>query len=232
VVPCIPLLRDALVQQLRSLPRPAAAAEATLLDVGCGSGAFLHLARSAGWSVQGIDFDGVAVAAARSLGLDVRQGGLELLQAVEPESFAWITLSHVLEHVHDPVTWLQALHRLVRPGGTLWLQTPNIGSLGHARYGAHWRGLEPPRHLALWTLASLRQALRQAGFRSVRPLRTPVLTAMEVYASSEALRRGIDYAGFMALPRAQQRPLAALWPALRQHASLRRAEFLTVLATR
>nr|WP_236599834.1 class I SAM-dependent methyltransferase [Ramlibacter alkalitolerans] len=232
VVPCIPLLRDALVQQLRSLPLLPAGAQARLLDVGCGSGDFLQLARSAGWSVHGIDFDGVAVANARERGLEVRQGGLELLQATEAESFAWVTLSHVLEHVHDPVSWLQALHRLVRPGGTLWLQTPNIASLGHARYGAHWRGLEPPRHLTLWTLPTLRKALEQAGFRSVQALRTPVLTAMEVYASSEALRRGIDYAGFMALPRKQQRPLGALWPALRQHRSLARAEFLTVLARR
>lgn len=229
-VPCIPFLRDALVQQFRSLPR--AAPGARLLDVGCGNGAFLELARAAGWSVQGMDFDGEAVAAARSVGLDVRQGGLELLEAEQPGSFARVTLSHVLEHVHDPVHWLRALHRVIQPGGTLWLQTPNIASLGHARYGADWRGLEPPRHLTLWTLDTLRQVLRQVGFRSVEALKTPVVTAMEVYANSEALRAGKDYAAFAASPASQQRHPRHLWPALRQHASVQRAEFLTVIATR
>ena len=232
LVPCIPLLRDALAQQLRSLPRYPGERSARVLDVGCGNGAFLQLARSAGWSVHGIDFDPIAVATARNCGLDVRQGGLELLQAAEPESFAWISLSHVLEHVHEPVAWLHALHRLVRPGGTLWLQTPNIGSLGHARYAENWRDLDPPRHLTLWTPDTLSQTMKQVGFRSVRALRTPVLTAMEVYANSEALRRGMDYAGFMALPGAQQRHMRHLWLALRQHWSVRRSEFHTLIATR
>jgi 2-polyprenyl-3-methyl-5-hydroxy-6-metoxy-1,4-benzoquinol methylase len=232
LVPCIPPLRDALVQQMRSLPRQPGRAGARLLDVGCGNGAFLQLARSAGWSVQGTDFDGVAVATARSRGLDVRQGGLEVLQAAESGSFDWASLSHVLEHVHDPMAWLKELHRLLRQGGTLWLQTPNIGSVGHARYHENWRGLEPPRHLTLWTLDRLCQTLRQIGFRSARPLRTPILTAMELYASSEALQSGLDYAAFMALPQARRRRLRHVWPALRQYWSLRGSEFHTLIAAK
>lgn len=230
LVPWIPFLRGALVQQFRSLP--AAMPGARLLDVGCGNGAFMQLARAAGWSVQGMDFDAEAVAAARSVGLDVQQGGLELLEAQGPGSFDFVTLSHVLEHVHDPVAWLRALHRVVRPDGTLWLQTPNIASIGHARYGADWRGLEPPRHLTLWTLQTLRRVLHEVGFRSVQALKTPVVTAMEVYANSEALRHGMDYAAFAALPASRQRHPRHLLPALRQHASVLRGEFLTVMATR
>jgi 2-polyprenyl-3-methyl-5-hydroxy-6-metoxy-1,4-benzoquinol methylase len=231
LVPCIPLLRDALVQQLRSLPAHPGT-NTRLLDVGCGNGAFLQLARSAGWSVQGIDFDAAAVATARSAGLDVEQGGLELLQAAPPDSFAWASLSHVLEHVHEPLRWLQALHRVIEPGGTLWLQTPNIDSLGHARYAADWRGLEPPRHLTLWTPATLRETMKRAGFRSVQALPTPVLTAMEVYAQSEALVRGMDHAAFMAQPAARRRPMRHLWPAMLQRWLPRRSEFHTLVARR
>lgn len=232
VVPFIPLLRDAIVQQMRSLPPRPTRPGARLLDVGCGSGDFLELARSAGWSVQGCDFDPMAVATAQRRGLDVRQGGLEILQAAAPDSFDWVTLSHVLEHVHEQHLWLQQLHRVLRPGGGLWLQTPNVDSIGHARYRENWRGLEPPRHLALWTFETLRDTLRQVGFRSVRPLPTAVVTAMEVYASSEALSAGLDDAAFGRWPRARQRPLRSLWPALRQHWSTRRSEFHTVLAVK
>jgi 2-polyprenyl-3-methyl-5-hydroxy-6-metoxy-1,4-benzoquinol methylase len=232
IVPCIPFLRGALVQQACNLPGPPERPDARLLDVGCGNGAFLQLARSAGWSVQGIDFDAVALAVARRSGLDVREGGLEVLQATAPASFGWVNLSHVLEHVHDPVTWLQALHRVTEPGGTLSLQTPNIESIGHGRYAENWRDLDPPRHLTLWTLDTLRQTLKQAGFRQVRALRTPVFTAMEVYATSEGLQRGMDYQACAALPGSQRRRMRYLWPALRQYWSLRRSEFLTLLATR
>jgi 2-polyprenyl-3-methyl-5-hydroxy-6-metoxy-1,4-benzoquinol methylase len=231
LVPMIPFLRDALVLQMRSLPR-VPRENARLLDVGCGNGAFLQLARSAGWSVQGTDFDAVAVAAARACGLDIRQGGIELLQAAESGSFAWISFSHVLEHVHAPVAWLRELHRLLEPGGTLWLQTPNIRSLGHARYGSNWRGLEPPRHLTLWTLDTLRRTLREVGFRTVRPLPTPVLIGMDLCASSEALRDGVDHAGFSASPAARRRRMRHLGPALLQHACVRRSEFHTLIATR
>jgi 2-polyprenyl-3-methyl-5-hydroxy-6-metoxy-1,4-benzoquinol methylase len=232
VVPCMPPLRDALVQQMRSLPRLPANVQGRLLDVGCGSGEFLQLATSAGWSVQGSDFDGAAVATARRRGLDVRQGGLEVLHAIESESVDWTSLSHVLEHVHDQVSWLQQVHRVLRPGGTLWLQTPNVASLGHARYRENWRGLEPPRHLALWTFETLCKTLQDVGFRSMRALPTPMITAMELYANSEALQRGLDHAGFMALPRSRQRRLKDIWPALWQHWFAQRGEFLTVTAVR
>lgn len=232
LVPCIPLLRDTLHQQFRSLPKRSSKPSGKLLDVGCGNGAYLQLAQSAGWVVQGLDFDHLAVAAARHSGLEVQQGGLAQLEEIAPASFDRVTLSHVLEHVHDPVSWLQALKRVLVPGGTLWLQTPNIDSLGHARFNQDWRDLDPPRHLTLWTYACLRQKLAEAGFREIRRLRTPTSTAMEVYASSEGISHGMDYATFAALPGRKQRPLRHLLPAILQHWSLRRAEFHTVIATR
>jgi 2-polyprenyl-3-methyl-5-hydroxy-6-metoxy-1,4-benzoquinol methylase len=229
LVPCIPFLRDALVQQFRSLPR-CPGSGSRLLDVGCGNGGFLQLARSAGWSVQGMDFDAAAVRTARGLGLDIRQGGLELLQESEADSFAWVSFSHVLEHVHAPVSWLRELHRIIEPGGTLWLQTPNVGSIGHARYGENWRGLEPPRHLTLWTLDTLCRSLKEVGFRRVQSLPTPVVTALDLCASSEALRSGMDYAAFAAT--GQRRLMRHLSLAVLQQCSVHRSEFHTLIATR
>ena len=50
-------------------------------------------------------------------------------------SFDHVTLSHVLEHFHDPVGALAEVHRLLRPGGRLWIAHPNSGSIGHAQFG-------------------------------------------------------------------------------------------------
>ena len=161
-----------------------------LLDVGCGNGGFLLLARSAGWDVVGVDPDSEAVEAARIQDLDVRLGGVE---ALDPsiEQFDTITLSHVIEHVHQPVEVLQACHRLLRPGGFLWIETPNIASQGHRLFDASWRGLEPPRHLVLFTLESMRSALSTAGFAEVKT-QSYRPTCKRVFSASTAISEGID----------------------------------------
>jgi 2-polyprenyl-3-methyl-5-hydroxy-6-metoxy-1,4-benzoquinol methylase len=104
---------------------PAKSINGKLLDIGCGSGDFLSRASGAGWQVLGIDPDPVAVEVARSRGLDVRCGGIEILDDVDRQ-FEGITLSHVLEHVHDPVKLLESCMKLLVPGGWIWIDVPNI----------------------------------------------------------------------------------------------------------
>ena len=227
-VPWILPVRSLIEQQMRHMPSQPEGRPGRLLDVGCGNGAFLQMGQAAGWSVQGIDFDPIAVAEARRQGLAVDLGGIDQL-ADQAQTYDWITCSHVLEHVHDPQQLLHSIRRLLRPGGTLWLQTPNIDSLGHRTYGPHWRGLEPPRHLTLLTLTSLRSALEKAGFKT-NFCRMPLFTAMPVHAASNAMRSGDE--GAKALPQTRMLRLRFLLLALRQHWCLRNAEFHTVIATR
>ena len=161
-----------------------------LLDVGCGSGEFLAYARSAGWEVVGVDPDPKAVEVARNRGLDVRKGGIEVLDP-EWDRFDGITLNHVIEHVHEPLTVLERCYALLKPGGWIWLETPNLDALGHKRYRANWRGLEPPRHLVLFTRFSLVQALERAGFQGVQDQPYRPLCA-DIFAASEAIASGED----------------------------------------
>jgi 2-polyprenyl-3-methyl-5-hydroxy-6-metoxy-1,4-benzoquinol methylase len=182
--------------------------------------------------VFGIDFDAVAVEVARKDGLEVHQGGLDTLRSLASRRFDHVTCSHVLEHVHEPVDWLREVWRVLKPDGTLWIQTPNACSLGHELYGVSWRGLEPPRHLTIWTESNLVKRLASSGFRQIKVLPTSIVTAMDLYASCEALRHGLDYASFIALPSAQRPRLQYLWPALKQRFTRGRSEFLTLVAIR
>jgi len=75
-----------------------------------------------------------------------------------------VTLSHVIEHVHDPVACLREVFRLCKPGGQVWITTPNLESYGHRRFREHWIGLQPPNHLVLFTRSSIMHALNAAGF--------------------------------------------------------------------
>lgn len=135
-----------------------------LLDLGCGNGEFLLRSRSAVWDVVGVDFDSKAVEAARSQGLDVLLGGVESLDPSIDE-FDVITSANVIEHVHQVVEVLRACYKLLKPGGYLWLETPNIDSFGHRRFARHWRGLEHPRHLVIFNWNSLETLLLETGFR-------------------------------------------------------------------
>lgn len=136
-----------------------------LLDIGCGNGEFLRFANRYGWNVVGVDFDEHAVNVARSGGLDVRTGGIEVIDV--NEKFDFISLNHVIEHVYDPVKLIESCYALLNDGGTLWLETPNIESMGYALYKSNWRGLEPPRHIMLFNETSLNKMLLKSGFVSV-----------------------------------------------------------------
>jgi SAM-dependent methyltransferase len=164
----IPLLLP-VKQQLDYFYRHLPKTPGTLLDVGCGNGAFLLRAAEAGWKVQGVEPDPLAAAQASSSGLRVHRGGIESFSA--RAEFDVITLSHVLEHLHEPGTALSACRRMLRPGGQLWMALPNVEGLGHRVYKSAWFPLEPPRHLFLPSMRELERLCRDAGFQRVSFLR-------------------------------------------------------------
>jgi SAM-dependent methyltransferase len=73
-------------------------------------------------------------------------------------------MGHVLEHVPDPRALLAECRRIIKPGGRLVSITPNVSSWGHQIFGPHWLGLDPPRHLHLFTPASLRRLAQDTGW--------------------------------------------------------------------
>ena len=187
LVRLLPSLRAKADAQCRHLPRPPTDG-ARLLDVGFGNGGFLKIASEMGWNAEGIDFDPKAVEVARARGLNVSCASAAEL-SIRNERFDVITLSHVIEHVHDPIALLRDLYRLLKPGGCLWLDTPNLCSYGAKRFGPDWRDLDPPRHLVLFNPASLRNSLTNAGFKRIEQ-RWHGMALFSIYAESDAIARG------------------------------------------
>jgi SAM-dependent methyltransferase len=160
-----------------------------LLDYGCGSGAFLERMKLAGWQAYGIEPD--ESAAAR---LSAREGisvfpSVEDLLSHDIHPFDVITLGHVIEHVPDPIATLASLRRLLGRSGRLIITTPNATSLGSRIFGAAWRGLEPPRHLNIFTRKSLCDALRLAGLTPTRAI-TDLRLARRIWVLSVLARQG------------------------------------------
>lgn len=147
-----------------AIPKPS---QNKLLDVGCGNGDFLARARWQGWDVCGIDVDDYALANARSAGIPVVHGTIEP-ERFAPESFDAITSHQVIEHIHEPNRFLKTLYGWLKPGGHLWIGTPNMSSTLHSEFGADWRDLHPPQHLVLFSPDSLINATSSAGFVDAR----------------------------------------------------------------
>lgn len=158
-----------------------------LLEVGCGSGQMLKRMQEMGWHVEGVDFDASAVENARKKGLHVCFGTLEA-QNYADNHFDVIFMSHLIEHVHDPLKLLREGHRILKPGGQAVLVTPNNESLGHKLFKEAWRGLEAPRHLYLFSLKALKELSQEAGFK-VKNLKITVRNARGIYLASRSIQK-------------------------------------------
>jgi 2-polyprenyl-3-methyl-5-hydroxy-6-metoxy-1,4-benzoquinol methylase len=224
LVPLFPSLRAKADAECCYLARPPACG-GRLLDVGFGNGGFLKLAGEMGWDAEGIDFDSEAVAVASAQGLNVRCVSVdELLE--ENEKYDVITITHVLEHVYEPAILLENLHRLLKPGGCLWLETPNIESNGMSRFGRNWRALEPPRHLILFNPRSLHMILEKVGFLNITQ-RWHGMVSLSIYTASDTIAAGCCARD--AVP--QLFPsFAAIFSELKEMIQPARREFLSITA--
>lgn len=158
----------------------------TLLEVGCGSGRFLNRMRKLGWAVDGVEFDPIAAARIeKKYGIHVEVGSLPELRYA-PDQYDVVAMSQVIEHVHDPVELLKESRRVLRPGGRLVLSTPNALSVAHRLYGRSWRGLEPPRHLHIFSPAALENAARRCGFQLLK-LVTLSAESAGIYRASDLI---------------------------------------------
>jgi SAM-dependent methyltransferase len=138
-----------------------------LLDVGCGGGTFLHEASRQGWITFGIDVSDVAVKTAQrnAPSASVRIATLDSL--VPDESFEYINISHVLEHLHDPRRALLQCYAHLVPGGKLRIDVPNYGGFESRLFGRSWIGLDMPRHLVHFRAPVLQRLLQDVGFSDV-----------------------------------------------------------------
>jgi SAM-dependent methyltransferase len=148
---------------LSAPPAPGAKA----LDVGCGTGVLLERLARLGWEPWGIEPNAEAAAtAARRLGVDpsrVVPSGVEEAQ-LQATAFDLVTMSHVLEHLHDPLQALERIRQWLRPNGVIRIWVPNIASLESRLFGRRWFCLDVPRHLQHYEPKTLTALLSHAGF--------------------------------------------------------------------
>jgi len=172
-----------------------------LLDIGCGTGLFLAVARRRGWEPFGIDECEEATGHARNhFGLDVWIGEFSGFPT-DRRHFDAITGWDIIEHARDPVGLMQAMRNCLDPGGLVALSTPNQRSILDLVAGALYRmsagRIRSPlekfyieQHFLYFTPETLSAALGQAGFEVVESRRE--LTDLQRLTLSPAVRLGLE----------------------------------------
>jgi len=140
-----------------------------ILDIGCGAGVFLQVAAASGWrSCVGVDANAAYEETYRdTAGIQYLFGTFETM---DPEKLGGdydaVTMWNVLEHIYDPVPFLQSVGDILKPGGLLFVMVPNVKSLATRLI----RTLAPRfnwKHLHYFSPASLTRVVESAGLELV-----------------------------------------------------------------
>lgn len=135
-----------------------------LLDVGCGRGDLLRIANKKGWEAIGSEFSQEAMEHCKKNNLKVLSGKLSEID-FPADYFDVICMQEVIEHVDEnPKKFLNEVFRILRPGGALYLTTPNLDSLTRRLLGAQWQSFHI-EHRFLFTPDVLKGMLNKVGFR-------------------------------------------------------------------
>jgi len=164
-----------------------------VLDIGCSYGYFLKIAQKYGWDGQGVEINDSASRYCREkLGLNVFSGDISDAHYTN-QSFDVITMFHILEHILDPRNYLKEINRILKPGGLIAVEVPNVGSLKAKLTRGNWGSFKPPRHLYYFSPKTLTLLLEKTGFKRVRMDTlggTYILTTMDKLGL-KSIHRGI-----------------------------------------
>ena len=157
------------VRGLAGAHREARRTPGTLLDIGTAAGGFLAAATARGWKAEGCEPNRwLAEWGARHYGVRIRPGGV-FDQDYEPASFDVVTLWDVIEHTTNPRAVLEHCRSLLKPGGVLVVNYPDIGSWIARALGRRWLFLTSV-HLHYFDRRTMRGCSSRRASRSlVRP---------------------------------------------------------------
>lgn len=186
-----------------------------LLDIGCGNGEFVLLAQGAGFDASGQEVSPYFIGLCQQANVNIFQGELESLNLPD-HSFDVITLFDVIEHLYCPMSLLQEIKRILKPGGILVVSTHDIGNIFARMYGSKWRMIYPIGHLVYFSRKTLLHALRLAGFTPIKAggantididFFRELLNGMRSFMTTILARGAILYL---------YRPLARLFPSIKR----------------
>ncbi len=159
----------------------------TVIDIGCGGGFFVGAARLLGaTAATGVDVDASTVAYAQRAYPRCNFHCVPLELFVPAARYDLVHCSEVMEHAPDPHVLMRLLGACCRPGGHVFVTTPDLGSPNVPTPVGRWPGFAPPVHTGLFTEENLRTLFHRYGFRPVLRL-PPRKTGMKLLFRLESI---------------------------------------------
>ena len=142
-----------------------------ILDIGCGTGAFLHTMKTGGWKITGLEPDENAREKAKIL-YDIEPQPSNNIFNLPDNSYDAITMWHVLEHVHQLHEYIGQLKNMLTDKGKIFIAVPNYTSYDAQHYGEFWAAYDVPRHLYHFSPAGMKRLVEQHGLtiKKIKPM--------------------------------------------------------------
>lgn len=138
-----------------------------LLDVGCGSGYFLEVAKERGWNVYGVEKTQMLCDRMIKKGYQISCGDFETCK-LPTDEFDVIIAIEVIEHVLNPSDFISKANKLLRTGGQLYITTPNFNSYLRYYLKNQFDVIDYPTHLQYYTKSTLKKLLKNHNFKALK----------------------------------------------------------------
>ncbi len=140
-----------------------------VLDIGCGFGETLGYHKKRGCEVFGVEADENIRRVADKYGYTVHIGLFDS-KNFPHNSFDYVTMDQVMEHVQQPVKVLEGIARVLRPGGVAILSVPNAHGWGARLFGHRWIHWHAPYHMQFYSVRSINEAVSRSGLKIERTM--------------------------------------------------------------
>lgn len=159
-----------------------------ILDVGCGEGWILEIARKNNWNVYGTEYSPSAIKICEAKGIKMYAGILDPAK-MDISEFDVILSLDTVEHIYNPKEDFGNINKLLREGGLLYITTPNFNSYLRHMLKTKYNIIKYPEHLGYYTKKTLNLLLTNAGFRKDKLLTTGIsLTRLQDSLNNAAHR--------------------------------------------
>jgi 2-polyprenyl-3-methyl-5-hydroxy-6-metoxy-1,4-benzoquinol methylase len=162
--------------------------QGSILDIGAGTGAFLHTMQIKGWEVAGLEPDALAAKISEDK-YGIKPLTTDHLFNLPKGKFHAITMWHVLEHVHRLHDYVKQLNHLLAENGVIFVAVPNHLSSDAAHYQSSWAAYDVPRHLYHFSPESMQLLMQQHGLQVIK-MKQMWYDSFYVSMLSEQYKRG------------------------------------------
>jgi 2-polyprenyl-3-methyl-5-hydroxy-6-metoxy-1,4-benzoquinol methylase len=140
-----------------------------IIDVGCGDGFFLQVAKEKGWNVYGTEFTDRAMEICTRKGINMMKGELNEHNYAQG-FFDIVTSFEVIEHINNPNIEIAKFNKILRTGGIAYVTTPNFNSISRNLLKGQWNIIEYPEHLSYYTKSTLTKLFKAHGFKNIKTI--------------------------------------------------------------